>query len=157
MSADTTQKPNAKTIEYKIVTKWQSSELVELYRAGEWWEMGWNREGIPPLLRGSFLFLIATEKKSGKAIGMGRIIADKTSDGYLQDIVVLPEYRNRGIGGTIINLLKTFGELYGLSWIGLISEPGKEPLYERYGFKPMEKYTPMLLEQDRKHRYHDTS
>jgi ribosomal protein S18 acetylase RimI-like enzyme len=148
---------NAKgTIEFKIISTWSPADIVELYRAGGWWEMGWNPGGITPLIRGSYLFIIAADKATGTAVGMGRIIADGCSDGYLQDIVVLPDYRNQGIGGKIIRLLKTFAELGGLSWIGLIAEPGKESLYERSGFRSMEKYTPMLLEQDRTRRYHDT-
>lgn len=127
------------------VYSWNTAEILELYRAGGWWDMGWDERLIPPILHGSFLFVVACDPQS-RAIGMGRIIADGASDGYIQDVVVFPEYRNQGIGSRIVSALRKLGTLYGLSWIGLISAPGKEEFYKRAGFNPMEKYTPMLFE-----------
>ncbi len=53
---------------------------------------------LPRLIRGSFLFAVAVDRKTGHAVGMGRVISDGVSDGYIQDLVVLPEYRKTGIG-----------------------------------------------------------
>ena len=78
---------------------------------------------------------------------MGRLISDGSSDCYIQDVVVFPEYREMGIGGRIVSALKRIAELTGHTWIGLISAPGKEGFYERAGFSRMENYTPMLTEE----------
>ncbi|MCZ9311776.1 MAG: GNAT family N-acetyltransferase [Methanocorpusculum sp.] len=143
-------------IVYRMIRSWNEAEIIDLYRAGGWWEMGWSPSGITPLIRGSFLFIIALDTTTDQAVGMGRIIADGSSDGYIQDVAVLHNYRERGIGTTIATLLHSLGAALGLSWIGLISAPGKENIYKRAGFSPMENYTPMNLNEERPNRYHDT-
>ncbi|HJJ99642.1 MAG TPA: GNAT family N-acetyltransferase [Methanocorpusculum sp.] len=118
--------------------------------------MGYKPADITPMLHGSFLFLIALDTTTGQAVGMGKIISDGSSDGYIDDVVVLHNYRNRGIGTTIATLLSSLGAALGLSWIGLIAAPGKENIYKRAGFSPMENYTPMNLDEKRSNRYHGT-
>lgn len=126
-----------------VVAAWDAGEIVALYRAGGWWQEEWTSDGIPALIAGSFCFVVATD--DGRAVGMGRAISDGCSDAYLQDIVVLPAYRRRGIGDAIVEKLATFCKEKGLTWIGLIAQPGTVPFYERHGFAPMEGHVPMLL------------
>jgi len=129
-------------ITLRIVSSWDADEIVALYRAGGWWEEQWTPEGIAPLIAGSFCFVVATEGE--RAVGMGRAISDDCSDAYLQDIVVLPEYRGKGIGAVILDTLVAFCRERGLTWIGLIAQPGTTPFYERRGFAVMEGHVPML-------------
>lgn len=137
---------DTKTITLTSVRAWNADEIIDLYRAGGWWEMGWNKNQIAPILSGSYLVIIARDENNN-AIGMGRLISDGASDCYIQDVVVLPEYRARGLGSRIVAALKSFAKLSGHTWIGLISAPGKESFYERAGFSAMENYTPMLKEE----------
>ena len=111
-----------------------------------WWEMGWDKTQIPTLINGSYLVIIARDAENN-AVGMGRLISDGSSDCYIQDVVVFPEYREHRIGSRIVTALKRIAELTGHTWIGLISAPGKEQFYERAGFSRMENYTPMLKEE----------
>jgi len=127
------------------IHNWNTAEILELYRCGGWWEMGNDENQIPKIIQGSLFFIVAVNEK-GEAIGMGRLISDGASDGYLQDIVVFPEYRSFGIGSRIVNALRKLATAYGLSWIGLVALPGKEGFYKCAGFSPMENYTPMLYE-----------
>jgi ribosomal protein S18 acetylase RimI-like enzyme len=66
---------------------------------------------------------------------MGRVISDGASDGYIQDVVVLPEFRGRGIGREIIRRLTDRCVAAGLTWIGLVAEPGTQKFYETLGFQ----------------------
>lgn len=133
----------------QIVSTWDADEIVALYRAGGWWKEEWTPEGIAPLIAGSFCFIVATEGE--QAVGMGRAISDGCSDAYLQDIVVLPACRGRGIGAAILEALVAFCRERGLTWIGLIAQPGTIPFYEREGFAVMEGHIPMLLEEYHAH------
>ena len=128
------------------IRAWSAEEVIDLYRAGGWWEMGWDKNQIPTLINGSYLVLIARDSENN-AVGMGRLISDGSSDCYIQDVVVFQEYRGMGIGSRIVNTLKRIAELTGHTWIGLISAPGKEKFYKRAGFSIMENYTPMLKEE----------
>ena len=79
---------------------------------------------------------------------MGRVISDGVSDGYIQDLVVLPEYRKTGVGRQIVATLVNKCVEPGISWIGLIAEPDTEKFYLPSGFHPMEGHTPLIFRRD---------
>ena len=139
---------NAKNIEIKFVDSWSEDEIIELYKAGGWWKESYSSSGIKPLIKGSFAFAVVIDKKSQKAIGMGRIISDGVSDAYVQDLIVLPEYRCQGIGKQLVKSLLEKCSSAGLVWIGLIAEPDQDDFYSSLGFKSMLKYTPMKCEKE---------
>ncbi|MDD1656023.1 MAG: GNAT family N-acetyltransferase, partial [Methanomicrobiales archaeon] len=86
-------------IQVREVGAWDTGEIIALYRAGGWWDEKWDSpKEVPALILGSLAFVVATDTSTGKAVGMGRVISDAVSDGYIQDLVVLPEYRGRGVG-----------------------------------------------------------
>ncbi len=132
-----------KMIEIKFVKQWPEEDIVDLYKAGGWWKDHYNSSGIKSLIAGSFAFAVAVEKKSGEAIGMGRVISDGFSDAYIQDLVVLPGYRKQGVGKQIVEALLDKCLSEDLLWVGLIAEPGQDKFYTTMGFKQMEKHVPM--------------
>ena len=107
-----------------------------------------DQRELPRLIRGSFLFVVAVDVKTGHAVGMGRVISDGVSDGYIQDLVVLPEYRKTGIGARIISTLVKKCVERGISWIGIIAEPDTEKFYLPFGFHPMEGHVPLKFRSD---------
>jgi ribosomal protein S18 acetylase RimI-like enzyme len=133
----------------RIVDAWDQDEVVQLYRAGGWWKDEYDPGSVPDLIRGSFAFAVAIDKKTGHAIGMGRVLSDGVSDGYIQDIVVLPAFRKMGIGKEIVRALFGHCTRAGISWIGLIAAPGTESFYQPLGFQPMMGYVPLLWTSDR--------
>ena len=130
-------------IEIKFVDTWSEDEIVELYKAGGWWKDSYDKSGIKYILKGSFAFAVAVDKSSGKAVGMGRILSDGKSDAYIQDLVVLSDFREKGIGKELVKTLLNYCLSKGLIWIGLIAEPDQDGFYSTIGFKPMKNYVPM--------------
>jgi GNAT superfamily N-acetyltransferase len=128
------------------VREWPIEEVVGLYRAGGWWKDGYDPSGIPDLIKGSTDFVIAYDRTADRAVGMGRLISDGVSDGYIQDLVVLPELRSKGIGAIMVKELLSRGLDLGLVWIGLIAEEGTEGFYEGLGFSPFPG-RPMVLRE----------
>lgn len=135
-------------IAVQIVQAWDGNEIANLYRAGGWWKEEYDPKELSRLILGSFLFVVASDLKTGRAVGMGRVIADGVSDGYIQDLVVLPDYRKTGIGARIVSILVKKCVERGISWIGLIAEPGTENFYLPFGFHPMEGHTPLIFRSD---------
>lgn len=131
-------------VEFRRVHSWNVEEIADLYRAGGWWKEEWDSEGIRPLIKGSLVFAVAIDVKTSRAVGMGRLISDGVSDGYIQDLVVHPQYRKSGIGSGLVSLLIAEGKKKGLGWIGLIAEPGSEHFYRKLGFQPMQGHIPMI-------------
>jgi len=132
-----------------IVSEWDEHEIAALYRAGGWWKEEHRAEDLPGLIRGSFAFAVATEEKTGRAIGMGRVIADGVSDGYIQDVVVLPEFRKTGVGREIVSVLVDRCLQAGITWIALIAEPATEKFYLPLGFRLMERHVPLIYRGER--------
>jgi GNAT superfamily N-acetyltransferase len=135
-------------IAIQLVHDWDEAEIANLYRAGGWWKEEYDQKELPRLIRGSFLFAVAVDRKTGHAVGMGRVISDGVSDGYIQDLVVLPEYRKTGIGAQIVATLVKKCLEQGISWIGLIAEPDTEKFYLPFGFHPMEGHVPLKFRSD---------
>ena len=134
--------------EIKFVDNWPEDEIVELYKAGGWWKDSYDPSAIKPLIAGSFAFAVVVDKDSSKAIGMGRIISDRVSDAYIQDLVVLPEYRGYGIGKKLVDALLQHCLSKGLLWVGLIAEPDQDGFYSPLGFKHMKNYIPMKYQKE---------
>jgi GNAT superfamily N-acetyltransferase len=138
----------ADDITVKIVRSWDEEEIAALYKAGGWWKEEYKTEDLCHLIPGSFAFAVATDTKTGRAVGMGRVIADGVSDGYIQDLVVLPKYRKSGVGTQIVAALVTRCLQSGITWIGLIAEPDTEKFYLPLGFHPMKNHVPLLFRGD---------
>ena len=135
-------------IEIRLVNSWNQKDIVELYKAGGWWKDNYNPSGLKNLIKGSFAFAVAVDKNVRKAIGMGRLISDGTSDAYIQDLVVLPKYRDKGIGRQIVKTLLDHCLSKGILWIGLTAEPEQDGFYSNIGFKTMSKYVPMKYQKE---------
>jgi ribosomal protein S18 acetylase RimI-like enzyme len=130
------------SLRYQIVDAWPTDAVVALYESAGWWREGEaGRAAVGPMVAGSFAFLVVTEAE--RTVGMGRAIADGVSDAYIQDVVVLPTHRGRGIGAEIVTRLTRHCRERGLVWIGLVAEPGTTAFYERLGFREMKGYVPM--------------
>lgn len=73
-----------------------------------------------------------------KIVAMARVIGDMGLDYYIKDVVVRPEYQNKGIGRMLINKLLKFINDNGIRGTGIFIElcalPDKIPFYEQFGF-----------------------
>ena len=131
-------------IQIKFVNSWNEDDIVDLYKLGGWWKNSYKKSEINSLISSSYVFAIVYDTKIKKAVGMGRVISDGRSDAYIQDTIIKPDYRNKGIGKKLVKKLIEYCLESGIRWIGLISEPGSEKFYQNIGFKVMKNYTPMI-------------
>jgi len=134
---------NGGDVDLFVVREWDPRALVGLYRAGGWWKDEWDPAHIPLLVRSTFAFVVAVHRQSGRTVGMGRAISDGVSDAYIQDLVVLPEFRRRGVGKALLMRLVEVCRARGISWIALVAEPGTSDFYRESGFIVMEGHIPM--------------
>ena len=75
----------------------------------------------------------------GKTIGMARYVSDGGYAGLIMDVIVHPDYQGKGYGTKLINYLidylkSTIQDNEELM-IQLLSAPGKQNFYSRFGFK----------------------
>lgn len=67
-------------------------------------------------------------------VGAGRALSDGVWRAAIYDVAVLPEYQGRGIGTRITRHLIQHA---GVDVIMLYAAPGREPFYEKFGFRKM--------------------
>lgn len=135
------------SVEFLIVKEADRKQIKALFVEGGWWndENDKNESFVDSLIKSTYLFAVA--KCDGRIIGMGRVLSEGISDAYIQDVVVLKDFRKQGIGGGIIRLLLKELLARKISWIGLISVPGAESFYKEIGFEVMQDYTPFIYKK----------
>jgi GNAT superfamily N-acetyltransferase len=132
-------------VEVRLVRDYPAGPIVRLYETAGWWRAHYDPAHVGPMVRGSHAFAVAVDPATGETVGMGRAISDGASDAYVQDVVVAPAYRGRGIGRRIVASLLERCAADGILWVGVVAEPGSAPFWERAGFAPLEGHTAMLL------------
>lgn len=90
--------------------------------------------------------------KDGKAVGMGRIVGDGAIICYVQDLIIRPEVQGEGIGGLILESLKSFVTNTGFEGTTMMSDlmcaKGREPFYKKHGFiaRPTDDLGPGMIQ-----------
>ena len=79
-----------------------------------------------------------------RIVGIGRIIGDGALYFYIQDIIVLPEYKGLGIGKLIMDNIEIYlgKEANNNSFIGLMAADGVRGFYTKYGYEERPKDKP---------------
>ena len=84
-------------------------------------------------------FIIAC-RDDDQIVGCARVFWDKGYIAYLADVMVKPEYQKQGIGKRMVGECISFiDRQLKDGWrikIVIVSAKGKEPFYEKLGFKP---------------------
>ncbi len=120
--------------DFRIIEQKISAESYQKIRATTGWEM-LEMEIVEKALKHD-LFSV-TVFADEKLIGIGRVIGDGAIYFYIQDIIVIPEYKKQGIGTLIMNRIETFLENNAPhnSFVGLMSAAGVEAFYKRFGYQ----------------------
>jgi len=140
---------NPDEVEIRIIAAADREAVKKLYQQAGWWEE--NDEAadgnswIDDLVKGSFCFVGAFA--GTEMIGMGRALSDGVSDAYIQDVAVLKEFRGKGIGARIVQVLSESLRSRHIGWIGLVAAPGTKAFYRRLGFGVLEGHSPMRLKR----------
>ena len=77
-----------------------------------------------------------------KLIAMARVIGDKGLDYYIKDVVVIPEYQEKGVGRILIDELLKYINDNGIKgteiFVELCAMPDVIPFYEKFEFESNE-------------------
>lgn len=119
------------------------SEYLNLRNEVGWWDT--EKEMTEKALNNSLYSIVAVE--GDKTIGVGRIIGDGGLYYYIQDLIVHPDYQNKGIGKRLMKELMNYIDKHAAngSFIGLMSAKGYAEIYESFGFKAREVDAPGMF------------
>ena len=113
-------------------------EKAELFRLFE--TTGWNefyRLGESDLHEAAARsWHLLSAYSDDKLVGFGRIICDGVVHALILDLIVLPEFQERGIGGTILDSLVRKCLDHKIRDIQLFCAKGQAEFYKKRGFSP---------------------
>ncbi len=99
--------------------------------------VGWNRMEScyeDPLMV-SFYHIAVYDNEL--LVGYVDCASNGVTDAYIQDLVVHPDYQNRGIGTELMNRMISYLKTKGIYMISVIYDDSLSPFYNRFGFAEM--------------------
>lgn len=82
-------------------------KIVKLYKDASWTNYLKNIEALTQGIKNSLEILVAL--RHGEIVGLIRVVGDGFTIIYIQDIIVLKEYQNQGIGRELVDeILKKY-------------------------------------------------
>lgn len=128
-------------IEYRSPT---FSEYKKLRGLAGWWDTDENATAMA--LRNSLFSAVAVEYDT--VVGFGRVIGDGGLYFYIQDLIVHPEFQNKGIGTSLMKELMGYIMVNAKSgaFVALMAAKGVEKYYEPFGFKARDEDAPGMYQ-----------
>jgi len=128
-------------IEHRLPTVTEYTKLRDLVG---WWKTDENATDMA--LKNSLFSVVAIEQ--GTTIGFGRIIGDGGLYFYIQDLIVHPDFQNKGLGKSLMRELMDYIKANAKSgaFVGFMAAKGLEKYYEPFGFKARNKDAPGMYQ-----------
>jgi N-acetylglutamate synthase-like GNAT family acetyltransferase len=96
-------------------------------------EYGFNKQDLHNALIKSWYALSIYDSK--KLIGFGRVIADGVHHALIVDLIIHPDYQNKGLGTTLLNRLVQKCLESNIRDIQLFAAKDKSGFYNKFGFE----------------------
>lgn len=110
-------------------------EVFHRYLSDEsYWAKGRVRETTEAALANSLVFGAYTS--SDEMVGAVRVVTDCSTFGWLCDLFVLPEHRGRGLGKSLVAVVREHPCLADTKRL-LLATADAHDLYEEFGFRPL--------------------
>lgn len=109
------------------------AEVLALYRSVGWTAYTDRPAVLAAALAGSTHVVVA-RSAGGDLVGLARVISDRASVAYLQDVLVRPDRRRRGVGAALIAAV--FAPFAGVRQQVLLTddEPAQRAFYSALGW-----------------------
>jgi len=102
----------------------------------QYWTRGVTREALAKAQLGSSAWVGARDAQ-GRWVATARANSDGSRHAYVADVAVAPEYRGRGLGEALVQLLLDHPKVRGSALVRLATSDA-QAFYERFGFEPEE-------------------
>lgn len=128
-------------IEYRSPT---FSEYKKLRGLVGWWKT--DEDATAMALKNALFSAIAVEHDT--VIGFGRVIGDGGLYFHIQDLIIHPEFQNKGFGKSLMKELMGYITANAKSgaFVGLMAAKGLDKYYESFGFKARDEDAPGMYQ-----------
>ena len=114
------------------LTENQIKQLHSLYQ-NEWWCSGRSLADTKICVEESQI-IIGVLDDQGDLIGFSRVLTDTIFKALIFDVIVVSEFRGKGLGNLLVNAIKTHHKLKNVKHFELYCKPDMVSFYESYGF-----------------------
>lgn len=103
---------------------------------------GWNekfnldQQALEKAIQNSTFYVSAYEDE--RLVGFARAMSDRVMYAAIYDVMVLPEYKKRGIGKKLVENITQQCRECGVYSVHLFAASGTEPFYQKLGYTPAE-------------------
>lgn len=116
-------------IEYKINNHTSAKEIADLRES-----VGWNRMEECYLNQVMTSYFNISCYENNMLVGYVDVVCNGVTDAYIQDLMVRPEYRGKGIGTNLMNMAIKKLKDDQIYMISVVFEERLLPFYKRFGF-----------------------
>lgn len=100
----------------------------------QYWTEGVSREVLARAQLGASAWIGARDAQ-GRVVATARANSDGARHAYVADVAIAPEYRGRGLGKAVVQLLLEHPRVRGAGLVRLATRDA-QAFYERFGFEP---------------------
>jgi len=108
-------------------------DYVHQFLTQSYWSPGTSMQIVKKAMEGSLCFGVYDNNKQ---VGYARVITDTATFAYLADVFIDENYRGRGLGKWLVNVILKHPDLQGLRRIILTTKDAHK-VYEQCGFTPV--------------------
>ena len=120
------------SVVYSSTDRPTTDELVELYTSVKWTAYTDNPDALSFAIENSTFVIVA--RLEGQLVGLARCLSDDVSIVYLQDILVHPSFRERGIATELLQMCLERFDHVRQSVLLTDDEPHQHRLYRSAGY-----------------------
>jgi len=135
-------------IEYKISKSISKESIKSLYEDAEWSAYTKDMDKLYRAIQNSDIVITAWEGE--KLLGLIRTISDRETILYIQDVLVLKDYKRMGIGKELMNrILNSYTDIRQILLITDTQDEVSNSFYESINFKVSKKEKTTLYYKNR--------
>jgi GNAT superfamily N-acetyltransferase len=109
--------------------------MVSRFLASSYWAKGIPEQTVAKSLANSLCFALLDDDRQ---VGFAKVISDRATIAYLNDVFVLPDYRGRGLAKWMMECVLSHPEFQGLRrWV--LATRDAHGLYKQFGFSGLAK------------------
>lgn len=123
-------------VQVNSLTEEQIIQLYRLYQ-NEWWSNHRTLEEARIAVEHSSLVIGLIEPETQRLVGFCRLLTDFVFRGTILDVIVAPEWRDRGLGRQLVECVLTHPRLQKVQTLWLCCKPDMVEFYRKWGFDIM--------------------
>jgi len=124
--------------DYRITTHLAEIDLgaiCDLLQNHSYWANERPREEIERAFRSPASICFGLLDRAGKVVGCARVVTDRTTFGWVCDVIVHPEHRGKGLGKRLVEAVIAHPDL---QFRLILATRDAHTFYEKYGFERRE-------------------